>query len=285
MSTPGSARTERADQGAVYTPRAEGLSPEGQPPRSKRPRLVRWRGLIPLGLLLVIVGVFWLIFGDRVVRQSAAEAATKALGTQVDIASLDVRERESSIEMRGLAIADPFDPRRNVIAAERIRVELDPVPLLEKKLIIRRLVVGGARTGTPRDRPARRVDDNGFAAVTLVRLRDWAAKYRHPVLALTPIDTIRQIVLDPYQLGTVRAATALAARTDSVRGALETGWRGLDLRAAVDSSEALVRRLTGVSPRTLGIDGTRRAVADVRRVLRQLDETKERVEALHRDVR
>jgi uncharacterized protein (TIGR03545 family) len=285
MSTPGSARTERAAQGAAYTPGADGAPPAGQPPRTTRPRLVRWKGLIPLALLLVLLTAFWLVFGDRVVRQTAAEAASKALGTQVDIASLDVREGESSVELRGLAIADPFDPRRNVIAAQRIRVELDPVPLLEKKLIIRRLVVGGVRLGTRRDEPARRVDDGGFAATTLRGLRDWAAKYRHPVLALTPIDTIRQIALDPSQLGTVRAATALTVRADSVRGALDAGWRGLDLRAAFDSSEALVTRLAGVSPRTLGIDGTRRAVADVRRVLRQLDETKARVETLHRDAR
>lgn len=240
---------------------------------------------MPLAVLLGLLVVFWLVFGDRVVRQTASEAATKALGTQVDIASLDVREGESSIELRGLAIADPFDRRRNVIAAERIRVELEPAPLLEKKLIIRRLAVGGVRLGTVRSAPARSIDDNGFAATTLRSIRAWAAKYRHPVLALTPIDTIRQIMLDPGQLGTVRAATALAATADSVRGAIEAEWRGLDLRAAFDSSDALVRRLAGASPRTLGIDGTRRAVSDVRRVVRQIDETKTRLETLARNAR
>jgi uncharacterized protein (TIGR03545 family) len=283
MSTPGSVRTD-AGQDARYTRDLAG-APVAEQTRPPRKRLVRSQGLVPLALLLVLLAVFWLAFGDRVVRQTAAEAATKALGTQVDIASLEVRETESSIELRGLAIADPFDPRRNVIAAERIRVELEPTPLLEKKLIIRRLAVGGVRLGTVRSEPARNVDDNGFAATTLRSIRDWAAKYRHPVLALTPIDTIRQIVLDPAQLGTVRAATALTATADSVRGALETQWRALDLRTAVDSSEALVRRLAGASPRTLGIDGTRRAVSDVRRVVRQIDDTKRRLETVARNAR
>src|SRR5688572_20125117 len=282
MSTPGSARTD-AGQDARYTPDVAGGSAEQT--RTKHMRLVRWPGLVPLALLLVLLVAFWLVFGDRVVRQTAAEAATKALGTQVDIASLEVRERESSIELRGLTIADPFDPRRNVIAAERIRVELEPAPLLEKKLIIRRLAVSGVRLGTARAEPAPHVDDNGFAATTLRGIRDWAAKYRHPVLALTPIDTIRQIVLDPAQLRTVRATTALAASADSLRSALEAQWRGLDLRTAFDSSEALVRRLAGATPRTLGIDGTRRAVTDVRRVVRQIDETKNRLETLHRNAR
>ena len=284
MSIPGSARTDRAGQGASYSPTAD-ASPGGGSTPPRRPRLIRWQGLIPLTLLLVALAIFWLLFGDGVVEQTTEEAATKALGTEVDIASLQVREDESSIELSGLAIADPFDPRRNVVAAERIRVELDPIPLLEKKLIIRRLIVGGVRTGIARATPARRVDEKGFAATTLRGLRDWAAQYRHPVLTLTPIDTIRQIALDPSQLGTVRAATLLAARADSVRGALGDGWRGLDLRSVFDSSEALVRRLTGVNPRTLGIDGTRRAVLDVRRALRQIDSTKKRVEALHRDAR
>ena len=113
-----------------------------------------------------------------------------------------------------------------MIAADRIRIELEPTPLLEKKLIIRRLAVGGVRLGTARSEPARDVDQNGFAATTLRSIRDWAAKYRHPVLALTPIDTIRQIVLDPAQLGTVRAAAALAASADSVRGALSRSGGG-----------------------------------------------------------
>ncbi len=282
MSTPGSARTE-VGQGAIYTPETSAPAAE-QKPRN-RVRLVRWQGLVPLALLLLVLIAFWLVFGDRVVRQTAAEAATKALGTQVDIASLQVRESESSIELRGLAIADPFDPRRNVIAAERVRVELDPTPLLEKKLIIRRLAVAGVRLGTARREPARRIDDNGFAATTLRQVRGWTARYRHPLLALTPIDTIRQIVLDPSQLGTVRAATALLARADSLRGALETEWRALDLRTTFDSSEALVRRLADANPRTLGIDGTRRAITDVRRVVRQIDATKNRVETLHRNAR
>lgn len=284
MSIPGSVRSDLTGQDAGYTRGTAGPPPTDQPP-PRRPRLVRWQGLVPLALLLVLVVAFWLLFGDRVVRQTAAEAATKALGTQVDIASLEVRESESSIELRGLGIADPLDSRRNVIAAERIRVELEAEPLLEKKLIIRRLAVGGVRLGTRRAEPARRSDEHGFAAATLRNVRKWAATYRHPVLALTPIDTIKQIVLDPAQLGTVRAAAALASRADSIRGALEGGWRGLDLRTAFDSSEALVKRLSGATPRTLGIDGTRRAVTDVRRVVKQLDETKSRLEALQRDAR
>src|SRR5688572_2937496 len=155
MSIPGSARTD-AGQDARYAPRAGG-TPPGEPRSPRRKRLVRWQGLIPLGLLLVALVAFWFLFGDRVVRQTAAEAATKALGTQVDIASLEVRESESSVELRGLAIADPFNPRRNVLSAERIRVELEPTALLEKKLIIRRLAVGGVRLGTVRSEPARHV--------------------------------------------------------------------------------------------------------------------------------
>jgi uncharacterized protein (TIGR03545 family) len=246
---------------------------------------VRWQGLIPLALLLVLLGLFWLVFGDRVAEQTAEEAATKLLGTQVDIESLTIHETESTVELRGLAIADPFDPRRNVIAAERIHLELEPVPLLEKKLIVRRLSIGGVRLGTARSSPARPVSENGFAATTLRGLRDWAAKYKHPVLALTPLDTIRDIVLDPSQLGTVRAATSLASRADSVKGAMEAGWRGLELRAVFDSSDALVRRLAGANPRTLGIDGTRRAIADVRRTIADIEAAKARVEALRRDAR
>ncbi|MDQ3998523.1 MAG: hypothetical protein M3303_16050, partial [Gemmatimonadota bacterium] len=74
-------------------------------------------------------------------KESAAEAGAKALGTQVDIDGVHIEERRTTVELRGLAIADPFDANRNLVEAGVVRVELEPEPLLERKIVVRRLTV------------------------------------------------------------------------------------------------------------------------------------------------
>jgi len=253
-------------------------------PRGRR-GIVRWKAIIPLVRVLLAIVVLWLTSGENLLRNTIEEAATKFLGTEVDIARLDVSLRDATVELRGVSIADPFDRMRNLVEADRVRGVLEGRPLLERKIILRTLVLGGMRTGTTRRTASAPAPKNGFAAATLRSLDAWAARLRKPVASFTPIDTIRSIVLDPTQLATVKRALEAAARADSLRDALLASYRGLALQPVLDSARAVTTRLKGANPRTLGIDGTRQAVSDVRRTIAQVDSAKKRVESLARDAK
>ena len=229
--------------------------------------------------------VLWLTLGEVFLRNTIEEAATKFLGTQVDIATLDIDLRNATVELRGVSIADPFDRMRNLVEADRVRGVLEGRPLLEKKIVIRTLALSGVRTGTARRTAAAPAPRNGFAASTLRSLDTWAARLRKPIASFTPIDTIRSIVLDPTQLATVKRALEAAGRADSLQRALTGSYRTLALQPVYDSARSVTTRLAGVNPRTLGIAGTRQAVVDVRRTLAQVDSARRRVEALARDAR
>jgi uncharacterized protein (TIGR03545 family) len=236
-----------------------------------------------LGLVLLVIG--WLIFGEPIARRTVEEAATKALGTQVDIASFEINELQTTIVMRGVAIAHPFDANRNLVEAGIVRFELEPEPLLERKLIVKRLDLRDLRTGTRRATPARPVQGGGFAPSALREMDRWASQFRVPLLSLTPIDTIRAIALDPTQLRTVAEALALAQRTDSARLALTTTYEGLRIQETLDSARALVTRLQATNPRLLGIAGVNAAVVDVRRTAARIDSARRRVESLAQSAR
>jgi uncharacterized protein (TIGR03545 family) len=257
----------------------------GALPGRRRRGIVRWKGVIPLIVILLAVVVVWLTLGPTLLRHTIEEAATKFLGTEVDIATLDVSLRDATVELRGVSIADPFDRMRNLVEADRIHGVLEARPLLEKKVIVRTLVLSGMRTGTSRRTASAPAPKNGFAAATLRSLDVWAARLRKPVASFTPIDTIRSIVLDPTQLATVQRALEAGARADSLRDALLAGYRALALQPVLDSARAVSMRLKGADPRTLGIAGSRQAVADVRRTLAQVDSAKKRVESLARDAK
>ena len=250
------------------------------PVRRTRTPVIRWRGLIPLALGLVLLVIGWMLFGEPITEVTVEEAATKALGTQVDIAGFEIDELRTTVVMSGVAIAHPFDLTRNLVEAGTIRFELEPEPLLERKLIVKRLDLKDLRTGTRRATPARRIEGGGFAPAALREMDRWASQFRVPLLSLTPIDTIRAIALDPSQLRTVAEANVLAGRVDSTRLALTASYEDLRLEQTLDSARALIARLQATDPRRLGVAGVNAAVADIRRNAARIDSARRRVEVL-----
>ena len=247
-------------------------------------KIFRWKAIGPLLLLLVLAGVLVVIFAEPVARDTTEEVGTELLGTQVDVGRLDLLPRQASVDLGALQIADPFEPARNLIEADRIVLKLNPEALAEKKLVVERFALQGMRFGTARKTPARPVSGNGFAPQALRAVRAWGDQFDVPILQLTPIDTIKSLVLDPTQLGTVQAAQTLLARTDSTRQALAQGFQAVDVGGTVDSARALADRLSKTDPKQLGLDGTRQAIESVRQTLKQLDAAKQRVQALERNV-
>ena len=247
-------------------------------------KIFRWKAIGPLLLFLLILAILTWLFAEPVAKDTTEEVGTELLGTQVDIGKLDIVADEATVDLRALQIADPFDLGKNLIEAEEIRVKLNPLALAEKKFVVENLRLRGLRFGTARKTPARPVEGDGFAPQALRSVREWAAQFDVPLLQLTPIDTIRQLVLNPTQLTSVQAAQALAGRADSARQGLEQSFQQLNVKGTVDTARALAGRLKATDPRKLGLDGTRRAIEDTRRTLDRLEEAKGRVRALDRRV-
>lgn len=264
-----------------------GEQPDSVQRRGRR-SIIRWRGLIPLTIVALAAVVLWLTIGASLIRDTMEDAASQFLGTEVDIGHLDIDLRATTVELSGVSIADPFNPMRNLVEAGRVRAELEPRPLLEKKIVVRSLSLRDMHTNTARRTRARAAPRNGFAAQTLASLEKWTKQLERPVASFTPIDTIRAVVLDPKQLATVKAAMELATRADSLVGAFSAPYRSggyLALSPVFDSARAVTERLKDADPRKLGIDGTRKAIADVRRTIAQVDSAKQRIDRLARETR
>ena len=282
MSTPGSVRN--GEGAAQYTPASDVRQPAGPRP-AKRTRIFRWEGIVPIALLVGLLVAGWTLLGGRIIRATLEDAGTDALGAQLDIERVDLGLRATTLRMDGVALADPFDRDRNLFEIGTLLVELEPRPLLEKKIVIKRLSVANVKTGTRRAIPAEPVTGSGFAPRALAEVQRFAGQFRVPLLSLTPFDTLRAIALDPSQLRSVQAALAVLSGADSVKQAMEAGYASLRLQETIDSSQALIARLQGFNVRSAGVDGTRRAIADVRAASARVDAARTRVEALVADAR
>jgi len=281
MSTAGSVRS--GDAGSAYTPPPPG-PPDVPAPAARRVAIFRWRGIFALMFGFAVVALVWLIFGKHWIRTTLQDTSSQAMGTQVDIGGLSLDVSNASLELRAIAVADPFDHTRNLIEAHVARVVLDPNALLEKKVVIRELTLDSVRAGTHRSVPARAMS-GGFAPRAMQALQQWRQQFHVPLLSLTPVDTIKSLILDPTQLSTVKRATALLARGDSLKTVLTAAIQGIRVRETADSAQALLIRLKGQTPRALGIVGTRNAVNDVRRFTAQIDSIHQRLDALQTTVR
>ena len=108
-----------------------------------RVKIFRGKAVGPLLLLLVIIAILIVLFAEPVARQTTEEVSTELLGTQVDVGRLDLLPRKASVDLGALQVADPFEPRRNLIEADRIVLKLNPEALTEKKLVVERFALQG----------------------------------------------------------------------------------------------------------------------------------------------
>src|SRR4051812_17786836 len=247
----------------TYGPGDVGAVPPGetkQPAASAKPkrrRFVRWEGLIPLTLVGVLLAIGYVVFADRVARDVTRDAATDLLGTQVDLERFEILENRSAVALHGLAIADPFDPNRNLLEVADLNISVEPLPLLEKKIVIKQFSLSKVRVGTRRSTPAKPVVGGGFAPRALEAARKFRSQIDVPILHLAPVDSVKAIVVDPTKLSAVRSALAVRGQADSLQNDIRARLDALRVQQTIDSARNLGTRLANANVRTLGLTGVR----------------------------
>lgn len=253
---------------------------------SGRLKLFRWKAVGPLLLFGALLVVLWVVFADSIARSQAESNLSDILGTEVDIARLRIRESDAAVDIGGLAVADPRDPGRNLFEAGNITFDVDPLPLTEKKINIDELKLSGLRFLTARKTPARPASPSSPAGQLLRETEQWARdKFQFPKLALGRIDSAKSLVLNPSQLGSVKAAAALVGKVDSTRDAFEASLGQLQLKPLLDSSIALATRLAKSDPQKLGIAGARDAASEVQQAIDHLTQARTRLASLEQTAR
>ena len=245
-------------------------------------KLIRWKAVVALFAFAMLFALLWALFADRLIRQTTEEAASEALGAEVDIGRFRILETRSAVELGEFQLADPFDRGRNLLEFDSLRLKIAPAPLVDSKLVIEDATLTGIRFNVPRRTPAREYQ-RGLAQNVMSAVQDFTRQFDVPLLSLLPVDTIQAIIGDPSQLKTVQAANAFKDRADSGRASIERGYSGLRLQPALDSAKALGDRLARVNARDL--TAARAAVTDLRHGIDSLNKAKERVTALERNAR
>jgi uncharacterized protein (TIGR03545 family) len=248
-------------------------------------KLFRWKAVVPLVIVLALLVLGWTLFVDYLLRKGIEAGGTAAVGAKVELASARIHLFRGNVTLRGLQVTNPNAPMTNIVQLDEIVAQIALLPLLEKKVVVDTVAIRGVRFNTPRTTsgaiPHPAAPPSRASRSTLA----WAQSVHIPGLDLSGLGKVTELAsVRPDSLQSLREARALAARADSLRGAFERDLRAADPTPVADSAKALADRLRGATARSLGIQGTRDAMASVQRVLGQMRTTRDRVTSLKQRV-
>lgn len=267
------------------TPAVSAASAPAPKPPSKH-GLIRWKALLPLSVVLILIVGGYLLFADTLVRRGVEKGGTAIVGAKVDLAEADLGIGDGSIAMRGLAVTNPSAPMTNLFEADEIQLDMRVLPLLEKKVVIDTVAVRGLRFGTPRETSGAIDRPSEPAAESKGVVDAWLEQVKVPPFTLqTLTQTVNVDAISAESLATLREARHAIAYVDTAKAKLQADLAALDPRPTIDSAEALVARLRTANLRTLGINGTRQAVADVRRTIDALGKLDDRLRAFETETK
>ena len=111
---------------------------------------IRWHGLRIFAAFVVVIALFWFLFIDVFVERMIENQGSKLVGARVDLDKADVTLLPAGLTLFGLQITNPDEPMRNGVEIDRLALSIDPVHLLQRKIIIGEMAADGIQFDTPR---------------------------------------------------------------------------------------------------------------------------------------
>ncbi len=113
--------------------------------------MIRWKYVIPrLSLLTLIAAGLWL-GTDRLIHWVIVQTGQATFGARVTVGEVDTQLTRGQLRIRELVVADPNSPRKNLVEAGRIELDLEIGAALRRKMIVSDGRIDGLRFHTDRE--------------------------------------------------------------------------------------------------------------------------------------
>jgi uncharacterized protein (TIGR03545 family) len=247
----------------------------------RRVSLFRWRAIVPLMLLFVVMGLVTFLLLDTMVRRGIESSGSYFVGARVELESADVRLGDGSVRLRGLQVTNPDAPMTNLLEAEEIVIDIRKTPLLTKRMHIDTVALRGLAFGTARSESGALENPPEGAGRIRREVDQWAARVAIPPLSLEGLGRAIDVgAIRPESLRTLAAAARVEAGADSMVTSWTAQLARLDPAPRLDSAQALLARLEDADPIRLGVTGTAALANDARRTLDGLGDMRSGILAL-----
>jgi len=112
--------------------------------------LLRARGLGAFVFIVLLIVCFWLLFIDSIVGKTLENVSSRMLRARVDITGTDLSLFPLGLKLEGIQATNPQKPMTNVVEIETLSISLNPMKLLDRKLIGEEMIVSGVKLNTHR---------------------------------------------------------------------------------------------------------------------------------------
>jgi uncharacterized protein (TIGR03545 family) len=113
---------------------------------------VRWKGLVPFVIVLIVGMVVWFFVVDSVIEAVIEKTGTRIVGAKVELEAADLSISPLGLALKGLQVTDPDSPMTNALQVDRIALLVEGAKLFFRKVIVKEMTLEGVRLNTPRKR-------------------------------------------------------------------------------------------------------------------------------------
>ena len=111
---------------------------------------IRPIGAIVFLVLVTVIGLFWWLLADWLLKVSIEAGGTRLVGARVELASADLTFSPLGFHLENLQITNPEQPMQNLVQLGQITGSLEWMPLLMGQVIIEEMSATGVRLNTER---------------------------------------------------------------------------------------------------------------------------------------
>ncbi len=123
-----------------------------KPANNKKFRVL---GIAVFAVLAGLIGVFFVLFLDGIIKDAIEEQGSSVIESQIDVGSLSTSLLSQSMDIGNLQIANADKLDENLVQVGRIKFDFDGNRALSKKVIIDDMIVEGLRLNQKRETPAK----------------------------------------------------------------------------------------------------------------------------------
>lgn len=113
-------------------------------------KYIRWKAVIPLLVFIIGLSIFFRFYFDTLLKNIIVSIGESIFSAKVEVGYLKTKFKESSVEIRNFQVADKSDPWRNLFEVEKIKFDIQFLPLLSKKFIIDEMSIEDIKWSTQR---------------------------------------------------------------------------------------------------------------------------------------
>ncbi|HDP25195.1 MAG TPA: TIGR03545 family protein [Deltaproteobacteria bacterium] len=114
---------------------------------------IRWQGLAAFVVIVVLIGFFWFVLADGLIKRSIEKTGSLIVGAEVNVDRATLSFSPLGVRLQDIQVTNPNEPATNAVQISRVEFSVNTGELFLRKLIIEQMDLVGVEFGTQRKTP------------------------------------------------------------------------------------------------------------------------------------